>query len=118
LCNWARNWGVAISWNTRADNKPWGSEVASAIAVEFRGRSSSYRLNAHRKDDPPEKMYCIENYKSGQVVRPSMFTSKCWSGTGAPLPDFAEVDLFNLQFASGMNYVAFRYCITGITVYP
>jgi len=116
-CNWARNWGVAIGWSARADKKAWGIEATSAIAVEFRGRSSSYRLNVHRKDDPPEKMYCIENYKSGQVVRPAMFKSKCWSDTGVSLSDFEGVDLFNLQFASGMNYVAFRYCITGITVY-
>jgi ferric-dicitrate binding protein FerR (iron transport regulator) len=118
LCNWDRNWGVAIGWNTRADKNAWGDEAMGAIVVEFRGRSASYRLNAHLKGDPSERIYCVENYKSGQVVRPSMFKSECWSGKGDTLADFTRVDLFNLQFSSGMSYVAFRYCISGITLYP
>ena len=118
LCNWDRNWGVAIGWNTRADGKAWGDEAMGAIAVEFRGRSASYRLSAHLKGDPNERLYCVENYKSGQVVRPSMFKSECWSDKGDTLADFTQVDLFNLQFASGMSYVAFRYCLSGITLYP
>jgi hypothetical protein len=117
-CNWVRNWGVAIGWDTSADKKAWGVDAASAIAIEFRGRSGKYRLNAHRHGEPAEKTYCIENYKSDQVAKPSMFKSECWSNTGVPLPDFEDVDLFNLQFLSGMNYVAFRYCIAGITLYP
>jgi len=117
-CNWDRNWGVAIGWHTRADRKAWGDDAKGAIALEFHGRSASYRLNVHRKGDPEKKMYCIENYKSGQVVRPSMFKSECWSDQGETLADFHQVDLFNLQFQSGMNYVAFRYCISGITLYP
>jgi len=118
LCNWDRNWGVAIGWNTRADGKAWGDEAMGAIAVEFRGRSASYRLSAHLKGDPNERLYCVENYKSGQVVRPSMFKSECWSDKGDTLADFTRVELFNLQFVSGMSYVAFRYCISGITLYP
>jgi hypothetical protein len=118
LCNWDRNWGVAIGWNTRADKKAWGDVATGAIAVEFRGRSASYRLNAHLEGEPSEKIYCIENYKSGQVVRPSMFKSECWADKGDTLADFTRVDLFNLQFSSGMSYVAFRYCISGITLYP
>lgn len=117
-CNWDRNWGVAIGWYTQADHKVWGSGAAGAIAVEFRGRSASYRLNAHRKGDPKEKMYCIDNYKSGQVVRPSMFKSECWFDKGDTLTDFQQVDLFNLHFSSGMRYVAFRYCVSGITLFP
>jgi len=166
VCNWSLNWGVAVGFFTRADENAWGSEAATAMAIEFRGRSSTYRLNAHRKGDPPEKLYCIENYKSGQVVKSSMFQSPCSSNSGASLPigvssfspgfsgpgtmaassrspaddgeivesrafslgklltpmaslpNFEGVDYFNLQFPSGMNYVAFRYCIAGITVYP
>ena len=118
VCNWDRNWGVAIGWNTRADQNAWADEAMGAIAVEFRGRSASYRLNAHLKGDPSERVYCIENYKSGQVVRPSMFKSECWFDKGDTLADFTRVDLFNLQFSSGMSYVAFRYCISGITLYP
>ena len=117
-CNWDRNWGVAIGWYARADHKAWGDSAAGAIAVEFRGRSASYRLNAHRTGDPKEKMYCIENYKSGQEVRPSMFKSECWVDKGDTLKDFQQVDLFNLLFSSGMSYVAFRYCVSGITLLP
>jgi hypothetical protein len=117
-CNWDRNWGVTIGWHTRADQKAWGNEAAGAIAVEFRGRTASYRLNAHLKGDPNEKLYCIENYKSGQVVRPSMFKSECWHDKGGTLTDFQQVDLFDLHFPSGMNYVAFRYCVSGITLLP
>jgi hypothetical protein len=118
VCNWSLNWGVAVGFFTRADENAWGSNAATAMAVEFRGRLSTYRLNAHRKDDPPEKLYCIENYKSGQVVKSSMFQSPCSSTSGASLPNFEGVDYFSLQYLSGMNYVAFRYCIAGITVYP
>jgi ferric-dicitrate binding protein FerR (iron transport regulator) len=117
-CNWARNWGVAIGWHARADQRAWGDEAARGFAIEFRGRSAIYRLNVHLKGDPAERVYCIENYKSGQVVRPSMFKSACWSDEGDTLEDFQRVDTFNLQFTSGMSYVAFRYCISAITVFP
>ncbi len=117
-CNWGRNWGVAIGWHTRADQKAWGDEAARGIAVEFRGRSASYRLNAHLKGDPLERIYCVENYKSGQVVRPSMFKSECWFDKGDTLDDFQQVDTFNLQFSSGMSYVAFRYCVSAIMLFP
>ena len=118
LCNWDRNWGVAIGWHTRSDQNAWGEDAKGSIAIEFHGRSASYRLNAHLKGDPNEQMYCIENYKSGQVVRPSMFKSECWFNKGDTLTDFQRVDLFQLQFPSGMSYVGFRYCISGITLYP
>jgi len=117
-CNWDSNWGVAIGWYARADHKSWGDAAVGAIAVDFRGRSASYRLEAHLKGDPKEKMYCIDNYKSGQVVRPSMFKSECWADKGDTLADFHQVDLFNLLFPSAMSYVAFRYCVSGITLFP
>ena len=117
-CNWDRNWGVTMGWYARADHKAWGDEAAGAVAVEFRGRTASYRLNAHLKGDPAKKLYCIENYKSGQVVRPSMFKSECWVDRGGTLTDFQQVDLFDLHFPPGMSYVAFRYCISGITLLP
>jgi ferric-dicitrate binding protein FerR (iron transport regulator) len=117
-CNWSTNWGVAIGWHARADEKAWGDDAAHGIAVEFRGRSASYRLNVHLKGDPMERIYCVENYKSGQVVRPSMFKSECWSDKGDTLESFSRVDTFNLQFSSGMSYVAFRYCVSAITLVP
>ncbi len=117
-CNWDRNWGVVISWHARADQKAWGDDAMGAIAVDFHGRSASYRLKVHLKGDPEERIYCIENYKSGQVVRPSMFKSECWFDKGETLADFKQVDSFDLQFPSGIKYVAFRYCISGITLLP
>jgi hypothetical protein len=118
MCNWERNWGVAVGWHARADQKAWSDEAQRGLAVEFRGRSGDYRLDAHLKGDPSERIYCVENYKSGQVVRPSMFKSECWFGRGDILKDFTSVDSFSLQFSSGMSYVAFHYCVSGITIYP
>jgi hypothetical protein len=117
-CNWDRNWGVAVGLNVKADGNAWGEAAAGAIAVEFHGRSSNYRLITHRSGDPDEKIFCIENYRSGQIVKPSMFKSQCWADQGETLPDFKDVDQFNLQFPSGMAYVAFRYCITGVQLLP
>lgn len=115
-CNWDRNWGVVIGFDVRADGLAWGDDAASAVAVDFHGRSSSYRLTAHRKGDSPRKNYCIDNYKSGQMVTPSMFKSRCWDDAGDALPDFKSVDQFGLQFLSGMEYVGFHYCISGIRI--
>jgi hypothetical protein len=109
---------VAIGLNVKADGKAWGEAAAGAIAVEFHGRSSNYRLITHRNGDPDEKIFCVDNYKSGQIAKPSMFKSQCWADQGETLPDFKSVDQFNLQFPSGMAYVAFRYCITGVQLLP
>jgi len=117
-CNWGHNWGVSIGWRVRNDEDAWGDAAAGAIAVEFHGRSSIYRLIAHRRGEPDNKFYCIENYRSGRVVTPSMFRSECWADPGEALPDFKEVDYFNLQYPSSREYVAFRYCLSGITFYP
>jgi hypothetical protein len=115
-CNWDRNWGVAIGFNVKPEGQAWGDDAAKAIAMEFHGHSASYRLNAHRKGDPEQKNYCIEDYRSGQMVTASRFKSRCWADEGETLPSFKDVDLFNLQFMSGMEYVAFRYCISGIRI--
>ena len=115
-CNWYSNWGVAISLDVRSDGDAWGDSAARGIAVEFHGRSSRYRLNAHKAGDPRQKTYCIEDYKSGHMVRPSMFKSRCWDDSGDTLPDFKSVDVFNLQFLSGTEYVGFHYCISNIRI--
>jgi hypothetical protein len=115
-CNWDRNWGVAIGFKVNAQDAAWGDAAAKALALEFHGRSAAYRLNAHRKSDSNKKNYCIENYRSGQRVTPAMFKTRCWDHDGDTLPDFNDVDWFNLQFSSGMQYVAFRYCVSGIHV--
>ena len=113
-CDWNENWGVVIGFDVKAGGRAWGDEAAQGIAVEFHGRFSSYRLNAHRKDDPYEKNYCIEDYKSGRMVTPGMFRTRCWEDSGDTLATFKDVDLFNLQLQSGMEYVAFHYCVSGI----
>jgi hypothetical protein len=117
-CNWDRNWGAAIGFFVKSDRTAWGAEAASAVAVDFRGRSSDYRLVAHRRGDPARKVYCMERYKSGRLVKPGQLKSRCWDDAGETLSDFQEVDSFSLQALSGLEYVAFRYCITGVTLYP
>ena len=117
-CNWDRNWGVAIGFFVKNDRTAWGATAASAIRIDFRGRSTTYRLVAHRQGDPAERIYCLEDYKSGQPVKPEQLKSRCWDDAGDTLPDFRGVESFSLQAPSGLEYVAFRYCITGITVFP
>jgi hypothetical protein len=117
-CNWQSDWGVSIGWYVREDKGAWGGGASRGMSVNFRGRSSSYRLTAHRKGDAYGKFYCIENYKSGQVVNPSMFKTECWDRQDESLPDFSDVDYFSVHFPSGSEYVAFRYCVSGITFYP
>jgi hypothetical protein len=117
-CNWDRNWGVSIGFFVRDDKHAWGELAKSGIALDFQGRSAVYRLNAHRHGDPNERVVCVENYKSGQVVKASDFKSRCWDDAGEVLTDFASVDWFNLQYPSGMDYVAFHYCVSGVTLYP
>lgn len=117
-CDWDTNWGVAIGMNTTAEGKAWGTRATGSLAVEFRGRIAHYRLNAHRTGDPASKVFCVDDYRSGQVVKPSMFKSECWADQGETLSDFAQVDLFNLEVPSGTEYVAFHYCIVGVNVWP
>jgi hypothetical protein len=117
-CNWDRNWGVAIGFYVRDDKHAWGEEAKSRLALDFQGRSAVYRLNAHRHGDPNERVVCVDNYKSGQVVKASDFKSRCWEDAGEALPDFTRVDWFNLQYPAGKDYIAFHYCISGVTLYP
>jgi hypothetical protein len=91
-CNWQQNWGVQIGFNVQPDHTPWGEQAPNAIAVEFQGRANSYRLNAHRNGDPERKLYCIADYKSGQIAKPSMFKTECWADKGEMLSDFKSVD--------------------------
>jgi hypothetical protein len=117
-CNWDRNWGVTIELFVAADEGPWGPAAPGGLAVEFRGRAGPYRLNLHRQGDPPERVFCVENYKSGQVVRPASAKTHCWDDQGERLDHFRDLDHIALQFPSGLEYVAFRYCISGVTLYP
>jgi hypothetical protein len=117
-CNWEHNWGAQIGFLVKADGTAWGQDAAGAIALEFHGRSTSYRLNAHRHSDPPGKVFCIEDYQSGQSAKPAMFKSECWADRGETLADFKDVDAFNLHLLSSTEYRAFRFCLAGIELRP
>ena len=116
-CDWTTNWGVLIQWHPRPDGQAWGSGAASSIAMEYRGKIGRYRLVAHREGDPAEKMYCIENYRSGRTVAPSQFRSGCWTTGGVGLPDFAKIDYFSLQVASEETPLRFGFCLSAITLF-
>jgi len=116
-CNWASNWGVEIQWQPRNDGQAWGSRAASSIAMEYRGRPGSYRLLAHREDDPVEKVYCIENYRSGQTIAPSEFRLNCWNPGGAGLSDFTRIDSFSLQIASRETSRRFSFCLSAVSLF-
>ena len=116
-CDWATNWGVLIQWHPRSDGQAWGSGAASSIAMEYRGKASHYRLVAHREGDPADRMYCIENYRSGRTVAPSQFRSQCWTSAGVSLPDFTKIDYFSLQVASEETPLRFRFCLSAISLF-
>jgi hypothetical protein len=116
-CNWATNWGVEIQWQPRTDSKAWGSPASSSIAIEYRGKPSHYRLVAHRQGDPLEKVYCIENYRSGQAVAPSDFKLDCWNPGGASLSDFTRIDSFSLQVASRETSRRFNFCLSAVSLF-
>ena len=116
-CNWATNWGVEIQWQPRSDSKAWGSPATSSIAIEYRGKPSHYRLVAHRQGDPLEKVYCIENYRSGQAVAPSEFKLDCWNPGGAGLSDFTRIDSFSLQVASQETSRRFNFCLSAVSLF-
>jgi ferric-dicitrate binding protein FerR (iron transport regulator) len=116
-CDWDTNWGVLMRWYPRADREAWGSRVNARIAVEFRGEPGRNRLVAHRKGDPDQRVYCVENYQSGRTVTPSEFKSDCgWTG-GSRLPDFTQIDYFALQFLSEDTWRTFRLCLSSINLY-
>jgi hypothetical protein len=116
-CNWDTNWGVHMEWYPRVDRKAWGSRAPSGIAFEFQGKPGMYQLVAHRHDDPSDKWYCVQDYRSGRTVTPSHFYSSCRSSGGSTLPDFTKVDQFALQVASQDDPVTFRICLSSITLY-
>jgi hypothetical protein len=116
-CDWDTNWGVHMEWYPRTDRKAWGVHAASKIAVEFHGKSGLYQLVAHRRSDPDDRWYCVQDYRSGRAVTPSDFSSTCRPNTGSTLSDFADVDQFALQLKSQDAPVAFGICLSAITLY-
>jgi hypothetical protein len=107
-----------IGWNvTPVNHQAWGTVAAAGLAINYAGGGGEYRLMAHIAGDPDSKVYCIENYVSGQVAKPAAFLSQCWSNSGDVLPDFQGVDLFGLQLISAQTPIDFDYCISAIALY-
>lgn len=116
-CDWDTNWGVHMEWYPRTDGKAWGSHAASKIAIEFHGKSGLYQLVAHRRNDPDDRWYCVQDYQSGRTVTPADFSSTCRPKGGSPLPNFADIDQFALQVTAQDSPVAFGICLSSITLY-
>ncbi|HEX7597481.1 MAG TPA: FecR domain-containing protein [Polyangia bacterium] len=116
-CDWGTNWGVMLGWHPTPGGQAWGGAAASAISMEFQGKHGSYGLVAHRAGDPPKKVYCVDNYHSGQKVTPSQFRSDCWNNTGESLPDFRQIDFFAVHFPSGNTVQSFKYCLSAINIF-
>ncbi len=112
-CDWRANWGVHIAWRPTSE---LARTAATALTFEYRGRTGHYRLTAHRRGDPPERVYCVDRYRSGSRVEPSDFEISCWESGGASLRDFSEVDTFAIQYLSGENVLPFRFCLAGISL--
>jgi len=121
-CNWDKNWGVILGMNTADPAGPWGSAAPTGISVRFssaseRGTSGHFRLTVHVAGDPYSKQYCVDNYTSGAVVRPSDLTSQCWFQDGDRLPNFQDVDTIGLLRVSEHLPVNFNFCVDGVTAY-
>jgi hypothetical protein len=116
-CDWGTNWGVMLGWHPTPGGQAWGSAAASAISMEFQGKHGAYGLVAHRAGDPPKKVYCVDNYRSGQRVTPSQFRSDCWNNTGESLTDFRPIDFFAVHFPSGNTAQTFKYCLSAINIF-
>jgi len=118
-CDWDKNWGMLLGFNTHEPAGPWGTSAPNQIAVQYTsvaqaGSTGHFRLTAHVAGDPYSKQYCIDNYTPGAVVRPSDMKSECWFGTGDSLSSFKQVDNLGLLRASENVPVSFDFCITAI----
>jgi hypothetical protein len=116
-CDWSTNWGVMLGWRPRQGGEAWGSGAASSISMEFQGKHGQYGLVAHREGDPPKRVYCVANYRSGQKVTPSQFRLDCWQNPGESLPDFSKVDSFAVHFPSGSESMNFKYCLAAVNIF-
>jgi hypothetical protein len=114
-CDWSSNWGALIGMNPTAAHTAWGPSATGSVAFTYSGGPGAYQLTAHVAGDPYSKSYCLRNYRSGQVVKPSELRTECWTNSGTPLARFADVDSFGLLVGSAETPVAFDYCITGIS---
>jgi hypothetical protein len=71
---------------------------------------------AHVAGDPENEIYCLAGYQSGQVVDAAQLTARCWTGGGAPLRGFQNVDKIGLQILATTAPVSFDVCISDILV--
>jgi hypothetical protein len=115
-CNWPSNWGATIGMNTADNGGPWLATSPSSISIAYHGGRGTYRLNAHVAGDPPEKVYCVDGYQSGQVVAAGMLKTACWSDSGEALGDFQRVDQLNLEIVAAESPTSYDYCVTDIAV--
>jgi len=115
-CDADTNWGVLVRWYPRPDQKAWGSHANSSMALEFRGKPGHYRLVAHRKGDPDQAVFCIENYLSGRTVPASEFKD-CRITGGPRLTDFTQIDYFALQVLSEEVWRPFSFCLSAVSLF-
>ena len=115
-CDWMSNWGAMIGMNPNLARGPWGAAAPAAVAVTFAGPPAQYHLLAHVAGDPDTENYCLDGYQSGQVVEAGQLKTKCWTGGGAPLRGFQNVDKIGLHILAAQAPVAFDVCVSDILV--
>ena len=117
-CDWDTNWGAMIGINLSAiPGQPWGSSAATGIAVYFNGGPGEYRLTAHVAGEPTSKVYCVENYPSGQFIESDAFLTACWDSAGEVLSSFTAVDQLGLQIISAQDPIDFDFCISDMGMF-
>jgi hypothetical protein len=119
-CNWDKNWGVVLGFNTAQPAGAWGSSAPHSVAVNYTsvahaGSAGHFRLTAHVAGDPYSKQYCVDNYTPGAVVEPSNMKSQCWFNAGDTLANFTQVDTIGLLRVSENVPISFDFCVTAIT---
>jgi hypothetical protein len=115
-CDWAANWGAVIGMNANLARGAWGAAAPSAVAVTYAGPPARYQLMAHVAGDPDNEIYCLAGYQSGQMVDAAQLQKRCWTGAGAPLRGFQNVDKIGLQVLSARDPVSFDVCVSDIVV--
>ncbi len=119
-CNWDKDWGLVLGFNTIQPAGPWGNMAPRTVAVGYAsvaraGSAGHFRLNAHVAGDPYSKQYCVDNYTPGAAVQASDMKSQCWFNTGEVLPSFRQVDTIGLLRVSENVPVTFDFCVNAIS---
>jgi hypothetical protein len=119
-CDWDKNWGFVLGFNTNQPAGPWGDNAPRSVTVNYTsvaqaGSAGHFRLTAHIAGDPNSKQYCIDYYTPGAVVQATDMKSQCWFGAGDTLKNFRQVDTIGLLRVSENIPVSFDFCVTAIT---